>query len=101
MVEVVLTFRFGTEFNEARIRQLAESAAGECRDTPGLRSKALLIDAESREAMHVYLWDSEEFARSHFTPDRIELIAALWGVEPSVHFDGVTRTVAIPQATID
>ena len=101
MVEVLLIFRFGAEFNEARIRQLAEAAPGECKGTPGLRSKSLLIDAENQGAVHLYLWDSEELARSFFTPDRIELIAALWGVEPSVRFDRVTRTLAMtPQAPV-
>ena len=80
MVEVLLIFRFGAEFNEARIRQLAESAPGECKGTPGLRSKSLLIDAENQGAVQIYLWDSEELARSFFTPDRIELITAQYGV---------------------
>ena len=51
MVEVLLIFRFGAEFNEARIRQLAEAAPGECKGTPGLRSKSLLIDPENRGAV--------------------------------------------------
>lgn len=87
MVGVVVTFRFGADFDAARIRQVAKAARGESNGKPGLRSKSLTIHAERREAVHVYLWDSEDAARGFFTPDRVELITALYGVRPSVRFD--------------
>lgn len=95
MVEVLLIFRFGPEFDEARIRQLAEAAPGEFRGTHGPRSKALMIDAENRGAVHLYVWASEDDARAFFTPDRIELITALYGVEPSVRFEHQSHTLAM------
>lgn len=93
MVDVLLTFRFGHEFDEARIRQVAEAAQGEPNGTPGLRSKELMIDAANRGAVHLYVWDSEDAAREFFTPDRIELITALYGVRPSVQFNHQVKTV--------
>ena len=95
MVEVLLIFRFGPEFDEARIRQVAEAAQGEANGTPGLRSKVLMIDAANRGAVHVYAWDSEGAARAFLTPDRVELITALYGVRPSVQFVHEIRTVAL------
>lgn len=101
MVEVLLIFRFGPEFDEARIRQLAEAAPGEFKGTSGLRSKALMIDTENRGAVHIYVWDSEDVARAFFTPDRIELITALYGVEPNVRFERQTHTLVMGRSTPD
>lgn len=95
MVEVLLTFRFGPEFDEARIRQVAEGAQAEPNGTPGLRSKELMIDATNQGAVHLYAWDSEASAREFFTPDRIELITALYGVRPTVHFKHQIKTVVL------
>ena len=95
VVEVLLTFLFGAEFDEARIRQVAEAAQGESNATPGLRSKVLMIDAENHGAVHLYVWDSEDAAREFFTPDRIELIAALYGVRPSIQFNHLIKTIVL------
>lgn len=95
MVEVLLTFRFGPEFDEARIRQVAEGAQAEPNGTPGLRSKELMIDATNQGAVHLYAWNSEAAAREFFTPDRIELITALYGVRPTVHFKHQIKTVVL------
>ena len=95
MVEVLLTFRFGPEFDEVRIRQVAEGAQAEPNATPGLRSKELMIDATNQGAVHLYAWDSEDAAREFFTPDRLELITALYGVRPSVHFKHQIKTVVL------
>jgi hypothetical protein len=87
MVEVLLTFLFGPEFDEGRLRQVAEAAQGESNATPGLHSKELMIDAANHGAVHLYVWDSEDTAREFFTPDRVELITALYGVRPSIQFN--------------
>lgn len=93
MIDVLLAFRFGPEFDEARIRQVAEAAQGEPNATPGLRSKELMIDAGNRGVVHLFVWDSEDAAREFFTPDRIELLTALYGVRPSVQFNHQIKTV--------
>ena len=67
----------------------------------GLRSKSLTIDAKHRKAVYVYLWDSEDAARKFFTPERVELISALYGVAPSVRFDHEVRPVALATPSLD
>lgn len=101
MVEVLLVFLFGPEFDEARIRQVAEAAQGESSATPGLRSKELMIDAANRGAVHLYIWDSEDAAREFFTPDRVELITALYGVRPSVQFNHQIKTIVLARPVPD
>jgi len=98
---VILTFCFGAEFDAARIRQVATAARGESNGKPGLRSKSLTIDAEHRKAVYVYLWDSDDAARRFFSPERVELITALYGVVPSVRFDQEIRTVALARPSLD
>lgn len=91
MVCVVVTFRFGEDFDAARIREVAKAARGEHHGKPGLRSKLFSIDSELREAVQLYLWDSEDAAHHFFTPARLELITALYGVKPTVRFDPETE----------
>lgn len=93
MVEVLLTFRYGAEFDEARIHQVAEAARGESPSTPSLRSKELMIDTANRAAVHHYVWDSEDAAHEFFTQDRIELVTALYRVRPNVQFIHQTKAV--------
>ena len=40
MLGVLVTFRYGNQFNEAQIRQVAEDAQARFKGMPGLRSKA-------------------------------------------------------------
>lgn len=95
MVDVLLTFVFGSEFDEGRIRRVAAAAIGESSGTPGLDSKTLMVDAANCGAVHLYRWRSEDAARAFFTPDRIELITALYGVQPSVRFQQEPKTIAV------
>ena len=99
MVCVVVTFRFGADFDAARIREVLRAARGEYSGKPGLRSKSFSIDADLREAVQLYFWDSEDAAHDFFTPARLELITALYGVKPTVRFDRETErfTLGITQ----
>ncbi len=101
VVRVVVTFRFGADFDAARIREVAKAARGEFHGKPGLRSKSFSIDANLRTALHLYLWDSEDAAQDFFTPARLELITALYGVKPTVQFERraerITLGVARPR----
>ena len=95
MVCVVLTFRFGADFDAARIREVAKAARGEHHGKPGLRSKSFSIDTNLREAVQLYLWDSEDAAHDFFTPARLELITALYGVKPTVRFEREAECVTL------
>jgi len=60
MLGVLVTFRYGNQFNEAQVRQIAEEAQGRFKGMPGLRSKAFTVDAAKREAVNFYVWDFRE-----------------------------------------
>jgi heme-degrading monooxygenase HmoA len=93
MVGVLITFRYGSEFNEARVRQVADAARARFQGMPGLRSKAFTVDATKREAINFYVWDSEDAARAFFTPELLERVTGLYGVQPSVQFVQVVALV--------
>ena len=85
MLGVLVTFRYGNQFNEAQVRQIAEEAQGRFKGMPGLRSKAFTVDAAKREAVNFYVWDSESAGRAFFTPALLERVA---GLDPAL----VSRT---------
>jgi hypothetical protein len=93
MLGVLVTFQYGSDFNEARVRQVAEDAQGRFRGMPGLRSKAFAVDAAKRKAVNFYIWDSESAARAFFSPQMLERVAGLYGVSPSVQFLEVVALV--------
>ncbi len=53
---------------------------------PGLRSKAFTLRPEKKEAVNVYIWESEAAAKAFFTEQLLEGVTALYGVRPSVEF---------------
>lgn len=93
MIGVLLTFRFGSEFSEARIRQIADAAQGQFQGMPGLRSKAFTVDVAKREAVNFYLWESEATAHAFFTPALLARVAGLYGVPPGLQFVQVAALV--------
>jgi heme-degrading monooxygenase HmoA len=93
MLGVLVTFRYGNQFNEAQVRQIAEEAQGRFKGMPGLRSKAFTVDAAKREAVNFYVWDSESAGRAFFTPALLERVAGLYGVQPSIQFVQVVALV--------
>ena len=93
MLGVLVTFRYGSEFNEAQVRQVAEEAQGRFKGMPGLRAKVFTVDAAKREAVNFYVWDSESAGRAFFTPALLERVRDLYGVQPSVQFVQVVTLV--------
>jgi uncharacterized protein YfiM (DUF2279 family) len=93
MLGVLVTFRYGNQFNEAQIRQVAEDAQARFKGMPGLRSKAFTVDSAKREAVNFYVWDSASAARAFFSPAMLDRVTGLYGVTPSVQFLEVAALV--------
>jgi heme-degrading monooxygenase HmoA len=86
MIGVLIRFQYAQDFDEARIRKIASEARGKFLGMPGLRSKSFTVDAEKREAVNFYVWDSEAAAREFFAPEAIRRVAGLYGVQPTIQF---------------
>jgi hypothetical protein len=93
MLGVLVTFRYGNQFDEAQIRQVAEDAQGRFKGMPGLRSKTFTVDSAKREAVNFYVWDSVSAARAFFSPAMLDRVTGLYGVTPSVQFLEVAALV--------
>jgi hypothetical protein len=93
LIAVFVTFEYAEDFDPKRILTNAENAKGAFAGMPGLRQKAFTIDAENRRARNVYLWDSEEAARSFFTPELAQRIKGLYGVPAQIEFAEVAALV--------
>jgi hypothetical protein len=50
MIGIFVTFRYGDDFDEAKLRAIAENGRDKFEGMPGLRSKAYSINSEKREA---------------------------------------------------
>jgi len=84
MIGAVVTFHFGDNFDEQAVRKIAETARTKFEGMPGLRSKAFTFNAEKREAVNFYVWDSEDAAKAFFTDQLLERVTSLYGVRPTV-----------------
>jgi hypothetical protein len=93
MNATLVRFRFGDDFDEKRVRQLAEGSRATFEDMPGLRSKAYAVDAANREAVNFYLWSDEEAARTFFSPQVLGRFAELYGAAPTVEYAEVIQLV--------
>jgi heme-degrading monooxygenase HmoA len=93
MIGVFVTFRYGSDFDAAKIRKIAETASSHFEGMPGLRSKAFTINPEAREAVNVYLWDSEGAAKAFFSEELLQRVTALYGVRPSIAFVEIASLV--------
>jgi len=93
MISVLVRFQFGQEFNEERLRQIASTARARFEGMPGLRSKAFTVDAENKEALNFYVWESEEAARGFFSQELIDRVTGLYGVRPTLQFARVATLV--------
>jgi hypothetical protein len=60
---------------------------------PGLRSKAFTVSSGKREATNIYVWDSEDAAKTFFTDALLERVTGLYGVRPSVEFVQIAALV--------
>lgn len=93
MIGALVTFRYSDHFNEQALRKIAKEAATKFAGMPGLRSKAFTINAARREAVNVYIWDSEAAARTFFTEALLERVTALYGVRPTLEFVQIAALV--------
>jgi heme-degrading monooxygenase HmoA len=93
MIGVFVTFRYGDNFDEQIVRNIAETARPRFEGMPGLRSKAFTVNARKREAMNFYVWDSEDAAKAFFTDALLERVTGLYGVRPSVEFVRIVTLV--------
>ena len=86
MVGVIVTFRYGADFDAAKIRKVAEVARERFEGMPGLRSKVFTLNAEAREATNFYVWDAESAAKQFFNEEMLARVTGLYGVRPNVSF---------------
>lgn len=93
MIAVFVTFRYGADFNAAKLHQIAEGSKARFTGMPGLRSKLFSISPELREARNVYVWDDPQAARAFFTQEMQERIAGLYGVKPLIEYAEVGALV--------
>jgi len=93
MIGVFVTLRYGDDFDEQRVRKIAQNARAKFEGMAGLRSKAFTINAAKREALNFYVWDSEDAARSFFTDALLAGVTSLYGVRPSVDFVQIAALV--------
>jgi hypothetical protein len=99
MIGVIVRFRYHADFDEQRIRKVAETAQGRFVRLPGLRSKAFTVDPEQKEALNFYVWDSKAAAQGFFGPELVERVTSLYGTRPTVQFTDVAALVEnIPSA---
>jgi hypothetical protein len=86
MVGVIVTFRYGADFDAAKVRKVAEGARARFEGMPGLRSKVFTLNPEAREATNFYVWDDESAAKQFFNDEMVTRVTGLYGVHPSVSF---------------
>lgn len=93
MIGVFVTFRYGDDFDEARVRKIAENARAKFEGMAGLRSKAFTIDVAKRVATNFYVWDSDAAAKDFFSDALLAAVTGLYGVRPSVEFVQIAALV--------
>ena len=93
MIGIFVTFRFAEGFDEAAITKIAENVRGRFEGMPGLRSKTFTVNAAKREAVNVYVWDSEDAAKAFFTEQLLDRVTGLYGVRPTIDFVRIAALV--------
>jgi heme-degrading monooxygenase HmoA len=93
MIGVLVTFRYGDDFDEQAVRKIARTVRARFEGMPGLRSKAFTFNPANREAANFYVWDSEEAAKAFFTDELLGQVAGLYGVRASIEFVQVAELV--------
>lgn len=93
MVGVIVTFRYGADFDAAKLREVDEGARALFEGMPGLRSKVFTLNPEAREATNFYVWDAESAARQFFNEEMLARATGLYGVRPSVDFVEIAALV--------
>ena len=93
MIGVLVTFRYERNFDEHAVRKIAEGARARFEGMPGLRSKAFTVNPAKRQAVNLYIWDSDDAAEAFFTDTLVERITRLYGVRPEVDFVQIAALV--------
>jgi heme-degrading monooxygenase HmoA len=93
MIGVFVRFQFDDDFNDAKLRTIAEKAQEKFSGMPGLRSKTFTINAEQRRAINFYVWESKEAAKDFYSEAMLEQVSGLYGVRPSLDFVEIAQLV--------
>jgi ABC-type branched-subunit amino acid transport system substrate-binding protein len=93
MVGVIVTFRYPGDFSAAKVQAIANNARQKFVGMPGLRSKTFTLDANAKEAVNFYVWESREAAETFFTPQLTEAVTGLYGVRPDVRYVEIAALV--------
>lgn len=93
MIGVLVTFRYGDNFDERAVREIAETARERFEGMPGLRSKAFTFNSDEREAINFYVWDSEDAAQAFFTDELLTRLTDIYGVRPVIEFVQIATLV--------
>jgi hypothetical protein len=93
MIGVIVTFRYGENFDEQAVLKIAETARAKFEGMKELRSKAFTISSGKREATNFYIWDSEDAAKAFFSQQMLEGVTGLYGVRPTVDFVQIAALV--------
>jgi hypothetical protein len=93
MIGVIVTFKYGRDFDSAKIRKIAETARPRFEMMPGLRSKTFTVNPNAHEAVNVYLWDSADAAKAFFNDEIVQRVTALYGARPSIAFVEIAALV--------
>jgi hypothetical protein len=93
MVGVIVTFRYGADFDAAKLRKVAEGARAMFEGMPGLRSKVFTLNPGAREATNFYVWDEESAAKQFFSDEMLARVTGLYGVRPNISFVEIAALV--------
>jgi heme-degrading monooxygenase HmoA len=93
MIAAFVTFRYGNDFDAAKLKKTADSARGRFEGMPGLRQKAFTVKPATHEAVNVYLWQSEEAARAFFSAEMLDRVTGLYGVRPTIEYAEIAALV--------
>jgi hypothetical protein len=81
------------DLEEERVRKVAAEARAMFEGMPNLRIKAFTLGEKADRATNVYLWESEDAARSFFSDELRQRVTDLYGVSPRIEFAEVVEFV--------
>jgi pimeloyl-ACP methyl ester carboxylesterase len=93
MIATFVTFRYPDAFSAEKVQTIAANARHKFEGMLGLRSKTFTVDADAKQAVNFYVWESREAAEAFFTPQLVEGVTALYGVRPEVRFVEIAALV--------
>ena len=92
MIAVFVTFD-SDNLDEERVRKVAAEARATFEGMAKLRSKLFTLEENGNRATNVYVWESEDAARSFFSDQLLERVTGLYGVRPRVEFAEIVELV--------